>query len=127
MNRFGHIDLRVSDMAEALPLYSALLPALGFSHEYHGETWKVWAAEGTLPSAACFAVTEDRDHVRNANRIAFWAASRDEVDSLAAIAREAGAVVESGPRNCPEYSQGYYAFFFEDPCGNRLEVVYRTA
>ena len=127
MNRFGHIDLRVRDMEEALPFYAALLPALGFVHEYHGETWKVWAAEGTLPSAAYFAVTEDRGHTPNANRIAFWAESRDEVDRVAAIARAAGAQVESGPRECPEYDPSYYAFFFRDPSGNRLEVVYRTA
>ena len=62
----------------------------------------------------------------NANRIAFWAESRDDVDGVAAVAREAGAAVESGPRDCPEYGAGYYAFFFQDPSGNRLEVVYRT-
>jgi catechol 2,3-dioxygenase-like lactoylglutathione lyase family enzyme len=127
VNRFGHIDLRVSEMDSALPFYAALLPALGFSHEYHGEDWKVWAAEGTLPSAAYFAVIEDRGHVPNANRIAFWAASREEVDSAAAIARAAGAIIESGPRECPEYDPSYYAVFFQDPSGNRLEIVYRTA
>jgi catechol 2,3-dioxygenase-like lactoylglutathione lyase family enzyme len=127
MNRFGHIDLRVSDMSAALPFYAAVLPALGFGHEYHGEAWKVWAAEGTLPSAAYFAITEDRAHVANENRIAFWAHSRDEVDRLAAIARNAGAHIESGPRECPEYDPSYYAFFFRDPGGNRLEVVFRTA
>jgi len=127
MNRFGHIDLRVSDMDEALPFYAALLPALGFVHEYHGETWKVWQAEGILPSAAFFAITEDPGHTPNANRIAFWAESREEVDRVAAVARGAGATFESGPRECPEYDPSYYAFFFADPCGNRLEVVYRTA
>jgi len=127
MNRFGHIDLRVSDMDEAFPFYAALLPALGFSDEYHDGVWKVWAAEGTLPSAAYFAITEDREHLPNKNRIAFWAESREEVDRVAATAREAGAHVESGPRECPEYDPSYYAFFFRDPSGNRLEVVYRTA
>jgi catechol 2,3-dioxygenase-like lactoylglutathione lyase family enzyme len=127
MNRFGHIDLRVGDMEEALPFYAALLPALGFVDEYHGETWKVWAAEGTLPSAAYFAITEDREHVPNKNRIAFWVGNREEVDRVAAIAREAGALTESGPRACPEYGPSYYAFFFQDPSGNRLEIVYRTS
>jgi catechol 2,3-dioxygenase-like lactoylglutathione lyase family enzyme len=127
VNRFGHIDLRVSDMEKALPFYAALLPALGFANTYHGATWKVWAAEGTLPSAAYFAITEDRDHVPNANRIAFWVGDREEVDRVAAIAREVGARVESGPRECPEYDPSYYAFFFQDPSGNRFEIVYRTA
>ncbi len=127
MNRFGHIDLRVSDVGEALPFYAALLPALGFVREYHGETWKVWASDGEPPSVAYFAITEDRGHVPNKTRIAFWAESRDEVDRVAAIAREAGARVDSGPRECPEYDPSCYAFFFQDPCRNRLEIVHRTA
>jgi catechol 2,3-dioxygenase-like lactoylglutathione lyase family enzyme len=127
MNRFGHIDLRVRDLGEAFPFYAALLPALGFVDEYHGGTWKVWAAEGTLPSAAYFAITEDREHLPNKNRIAFWAESREEVDRVAAVAREVGALTESGPRECPEYDPSYYACFFQDPSGNRFEIVYRTA
>ena len=127
MNRFGHIDLRVSDMGAALPFYASLLPALGFVGKAHGEVWKVWAAEGTLPSAAYFAITEDRGHVPNGNRIAFWAESREEVDGVATAARDAGALIESGPRECPEYDPSYYAVFFQDPSGNRLEVVFRTA
>ncbi len=127
MNRFGHIDLRVSDMSTALPFYAALLPALGFVTEEHDVVWKVWAAEGALPSAAYFAVIEDRGHVPNGNRIAFWAESREEVERVAAVAHEAGAFIESGPRECPEYDPSYYAAFFQDPSGNRLEVVFRTA
>ncbi len=124
MNRFGHVDLRVRDMGAALPFYAVLLPAIGFPVEERGREWTVWAAEDEAPSAAWFAVTEDRGHVPNANRIAFWADDRGGVDRLAAVAREAGAVVESGPRDCPEYSPGYYAFFFQDPSGNRLEIVH---
>jgi predicted enzyme related to lactoylglutathione lyase len=126
MNPFGHVDLRVRDMDAALPFYAALLPAAGFVREEPGGEWYVWEVEGEPPSAAYFALTEDRGHVPNANRIAFWAASRDEVDRIAAVAFEAGAVVESGPRDCPEYGAGYYACFFQDPSGNRLEVAYRT-
>ncbi len=43
---------------------------------------------------------------------------------VAAIALEAGALNMSGPRACPEYSATYYAAFFEDPCGNCLEICY---
>jgi predicted enzyme related to lactoylglutathione lyase len=126
MSAFGHIDLRVVDMAAAEAFYGALLPALGFVHEYHGPVWKSWAAEGELPEAAYFAVTEDPEHVPNMNRIAFWAASRDDVDRLAGVVREAGGHVTDGPRDFPEYPGAYYAVYFEDPSGNRLEVVYRT-
>jgi hypothetical protein len=43
---------------------------------------------------------------------------------VAAVAREAGALELSGPKEMP-YGPGYYAIFFADPSGNRLEVYVR--
>lgn len=125
-NHFSHIDLRVDDMEKALPFYSALLPELGFGRQYHSAAWKVFAGDGTLPSAAYFGFTEERGHRPNSNRIAFWVESRQEVDRLGDLIRRAGALNVQGPRACPEYSTSYYAVFFEDPCGNRLEISHRT-
>jgi catechol 2,3-dioxygenase-like lactoylglutathione lyase family enzyme len=124
LSQFGHIDLRVSDLAAALAFYEHLLPALGFTERYHGAEWKVWATTEPLPSTAYFAITEDRGHVANSNRIAFWAASDAEVDRITEIALGAGAADLSGPKQMP-YSPGYYASFFADPSGNRLEVYVR--
>ena len=124
LNRFGHIDLRVSDLDAAFGFYEALLPALGFTVRYHGEEWKVWATPDPLPGTAYFAITEERSHGANANRIAFWVESAAEVDRLAEVARQAGATELSGPKPMP-YGPGYYAVFFADPSGNRLEIYVR--
>jgi catechol 2,3-dioxygenase-like lactoylglutathione lyase family enzyme len=124
MNPFGHIDLRVADLATAQAFYDALLPELGLTERYHGETWKVWAATDPLPGTAYFAVTENAGHVANENRIAFSVRSAEDVDRVAAIARNAGALELSGPKEMP-YGPGYYAVFFADPAGNRLEVYVR--
>jgi catechol 2,3-dioxygenase-like lactoylglutathione lyase family enzyme len=126
VNSFGHIDLRVRDLAEALAFYEALLPPLGFTERYHGESWKVWAAPEPLPRTGYFAVTESAEHVANENRIAFAVDSAAEVDAAAQIARDAGALELSGPRPMP-YGPGYYAVFFADLSGNRLEVYHRPA
>src|SRR5215471_17231277 len=114
MSHFGHIDLRVVDIAAALSFYDQLLPELGFTERYHGDAWKVWATTEPLPSTAYFAVTEERGHVANSNRIAFWVASEAEVDRVTEIARSAGAAELSGPKAMP-YGPGYYASFFADP------------
>jgi catechol 2,3-dioxygenase-like lactoylglutathione lyase family enzyme len=124
VNPFGHIDLRVSDMDAALPFYEKLLPALGFTENYHGEAWKVWATTDPLPSTAYFGITEEPAHVANDNRIAFWVDASAEVDRVAELARRAGAKDLSGPKPMP-YGPGYYAVFFADPSGNRLEVYIR--
>jgi catechol 2,3-dioxygenase-like lactoylglutathione lyase family enzyme len=124
VNPFGHIDLRVRDLAAAQAFYETLLPALGFTEQYHSDLWKVWATNEELPATAYFAITESRDHVPNENRIAFSVSSPDEVDRLAEVAREAGADQLSGPKLMP-YGPGYYAAFFADPSANRLEIYHR--
>jgi len=125
-NPFGHIDLRVNNMTTALRFYGALLPALGFTDESHGPEWKVFAATGELPSVPYFAFIEDAAHEPNHNRIAFWASSPDRVFELADLVRVAGGRITDGPGLFPEYSRDYCAVYFEDPSGNRLEIVHRT-
>ena len=119
MNPFGHVDVRVADVAAAQCFYDALLPELGFTERYHGGEWKVWATTDT----AYFGVVESRDHVPNENRIAFAVPSAADVDRLAGLAAAAGAEL-SGPKPMP-YGEGYYAVFFSDPSGNRLEIYHR--
>ncbi len=123
-NPFSHIDLYVRSFEEALPFYEKLLPALGFTRVFHTPSWKVFAAEGELPSAAYFAITEDPAHSPNRNLIGFWAASRDEVDRMAQLVRDSGGKITDGPRLFP-ISPSYYAVYFEDPCGNRYEFLHR--
>ena len=125
VNPFNHVDLRVPSVKEVLPFYEAFLPQLGFKRARHGDGWRVYGADGEFPSAPYFAFIEEPDHRPNATRIAFWVGSRQDVDRLGEVVKKAGARVESGPRACPEYSSTYYAVFFEDPCGNKLEICFR--
>ena len=55
----------------------------------------------------------------------FWAKSTAEVDRLTEVVRRAGGCHIEGPG----YGEGpgYYALFFEDPSGNRLEICHRRA
>ena len=128
LNPFNHIDLRVSNIEAALPFYEMLMPALGFSlyrasqEAPSGVVWEVFVVEGTRPSIF-FSITEEANHDANRNCIAFYTASRAEVDRIAQIVSRAGGQNIKGPRECPEYAEGYYAVYFEDPSGNRLEVV----
>lgn len=122
---YDHIDLRVRDLAEARPFYEVLLPALGFTRKTEIPDW--FQYEAVAPNdgpAAFFGVTESPGHVPNESRIAFWAESVAEVDRLSGIAAEAGAGNVEGPG---WEDETYYAVFFEDPCGNRLEICHRTA
>jgi predicted enzyme related to lactoylglutathione lyase len=119
---FDHIDLRVRSLSEARPFYEALLPALGFTRDASIEGWLTYEASGTDGAQEFFGVTESRRHVPNECRVAFWADSLNEVDRLAEIVVQAGARNVEGPAHEEAH---YYAVFFEDPSGNRLEICYR--
>ena len=122
--RYDHIDLRVHSLAEARPLYEALLPALGFTRRVEIEGWLQFEAVSLDESTEFFGITEATLHQANACRIAFWAQSTSEVDRLAEVARRAGACRMEGPGY--DEGPGYYAVFFEDASGNRLEICHRT-
>ena len=120
--RFDHIDLRVPNLKEAIPFYSRLLPALGFTQDMTIEGWFQLAAENEDGPGEFFGVSEDPGHVPNQTRIAFRAANPAEIDRLGLLLQEIGARNIEGPE---QYEPGYYAVFFEDPFGNRLEVACR--
>lgn len=120
--RLDHIDLRVPNLAQVAPFYHQLLPALGFTRQVDVKDWLQYEAPASA-GGTFFGITQSPSHVPNEIRIAFRATDEEEVDSLAEIAKKAGALHLEGPL---PYEPGYYAVFFEDPAGNRLEICSRT-
>lgn len=121
---FSHVDLRVREVEPARAFYDELLAEFGFFRVEglfpdHEPTWrrKEWQANDEF-----IGLTVDDAFAPNANRIAFHATSREQVDRASAVARRAGALNVDGPE---DYS-GYYAMFCDDPAGNPLEICYLT-
>jgi catechol 2,3-dioxygenase-like lactoylglutathione lyase family enzyme len=127
-----HLDIVVSSLARSLPLYRELLGPLGYTELYEvvGERGEpVWYLDGdgvgaslSLREAQTVAGEYDRYRV-GLHHLAFEAASREQVDERLAWARSQGLEIENEPQEWP-YVPGYYAGFFHDPDGMKLEVVY---
>jgi hypothetical protein len=124
---FDHIDLRVTNLQAADTLYSVLLPAIGFPARRVGADHIAYDSAREHSKPEFVSLIGDPEHVPNQTRIAFWCDTREEVDQVAAVLPRAAALNVEGPMFNPEYEPGYYAIFFEDPCGNRLEVCCRVA
>ena len=130
-----HIDLRVKDIEAAAKFYGQFLPQLGFVREKHepappesgGEDYHTFYSAGGGKTSEFFGLTENKNHRPNDNRIAFWAETPEKVDEIAKLVRNAGGKNLEGPEICADYSPGYYAFFFEDPDGNKLEICCRAS
>ena len=118
-----HIDLRVRDRASATKFYDAFLTLLGAvrSESQEFTTWRIPSADGVAGDFPDnFGITEDPEHVAGAVRVAFRAPSREIVDAVAHILPSIGA--RSIEMDDGIYGEEFYAVFFEDPDGNRLEV-----
>lgn len=133
MRRVGlhHVDIVVSSLERSLPLYRELLEPLGYVEAYEvvGERGEpVWYLDGEGVGAS-LGIREARisaPHDRYAvgiHHLAFEASSREMVDERYGWARDAGLEIENAPQEWP-YVPGYYATFFHDPDGLKLEVVF---
>ncbi len=125
-----HVDLVVSSIERSLPFYSDLLGPLGYHRvrEVEGERGEtIWYLSGPgsglgLREAQSETGPPDRYAV-GLHHVAFEAASRAQVDELANWLRGQEVEIESPPREYA-YQPGYYAVFFYDPDGLKLELVH---
>ena len=126
---FHHVDLVVSSILRSLPFYRDLLGALGWHRiaEVAGERGEtIWYLGGPGTGVGLREARTPGDHDRyriGVHHVAFEAPSREVVDERAEWLRGRGATIESGPEEY-EYQRGYYAVFFYDPDGLKLEIVH---
>ena len=125
-----HVDLVVSSIERSLPFYTGLLGPLGYHSvgEVEGERGEtIWYISGpgtTIGLREAQSESGEYDRYRiGLHHLAFEADSRAQVDELAAWARAHGAQLESQPQEYA-YIPGYYAVFFYDPDGLKLEIVH---
>ncbi|MFI4987565.1 MAG: VOC family protein [Alphaproteobacteria bacterium] len=123
-----HLVIRVADFAKSKRFYGKVLGCLGFALKYEFDHTAGWSNGKTL-----FWIGEaDAEGKRHPHRIgnigfhhyAFELARRRDVDELYAALKRAKAVVVDPPADYPDYGKGYYAVFFLDPDGLKLEGMF---
>ena len=135
MEAIDHLDLVVTDLDRSLAFYTELLRPLGYVRESpiegeRGEHVVYVGRVGGFGSVSLRAAQSDAHEVPydryavGVHHIAFSASSRAAVYDRAAWLRAGGWEIESGPEEYG-YTPGYYAVFFYDPDGIKLEIVHR--
>jgi glyoxylase I family protein len=125
----GHVDLVCRDVERSVAFYREVLgvgePAL-FEGE-RGETihYLRFPAYGSGSLGLRQAAEEQpfELYAPGLHHIAFAVESRSDVDDAHRAAAAAGASVLHEPREWPQYRSDYYATFFLDPDGFRIEVA----
>jgi catechol 2,3-dioxygenase-like lactoylglutathione lyase family enzyme len=132
-----HLDLTVRDPWMSRPFYDAVLGFLGYrlsKEDRRGFDWDLVGADGRLLSSIGVVQAEGagagRQHDRYSpglHHVAWTAESRADVDAMHSLLLRFGATVLDAPGEYSQYQPGYYAVFFTDPDGIKLEVVHTPA
>jgi glyoxylase I family protein len=122
-----HIDLTASNLRTSRAFYHDVLGHLGFRAVEH-PTYVAWS-NGHLTLGLREAAAASRDdgvdrYRPGLHHLALRAASRGDVDRLHAFLVERGVALLDAPAEYPEYGVGYYAVFFADPDGIKLEYAH---
>jgi glyoxylase I family protein len=129
-----HIDLTVRDPQKSFALYDAVLKMLGFDlvrQDDNSFEWKLETPSGPQAISIVRAIGPgaERAHDRYSpglHHLAWTVESRAAVDEIHLFLTGIGATILDPPAEYPQYNKGrgYYAVFFTDPDGLKLEAVF---
>ena len=128
----GHVDLVCRDLRRSLAFYAAVFGPLGLAEPalFDGERGErihylrfPRPGSGSLGLRQALEPQEFELYAPGLHHLAFAVETRADVDAAHAAAVELEAEVLHAPRLWPQYRVDYYATFFLDPDGFRLEVA----
>jgi len=118
-----HLVLSVGDLPRSKEFYDKLLLFLGFKLKYDYADMAGWSNGKTLFWIAAADATGKKHKYRKGDigfhHYAFELSSRDDVDKLGAFLQINGITVVDPPGEY--YDSNYYAVYFTDPDGMKLE------
>lgn len=128
-----HIDLTVTDKERSRVFYDAVLGFLGYrrSTDYsHGSDWdregEPFHSIGIIEARGEGAVRAHDRYSPGLHHLAWTAQSRDDVEALHDLLLRIGVTILDAPADYPRYGPTYYAVFFTDPDGLKLEFVFEA-
>jgi len=132
--RIHHLDLTVSDPEKSRPLYDLFLAHMGYREVDRkadgGTEWDMadgpFASVGMVKARGPNARHGHDRYAPGLHHAAWTSPTREDVDALFAKLQAFGATILDPPADYPQYNQGkgYYAVFFADPDGLKLEYVW---
>jgi catechol 2,3-dioxygenase-like lactoylglutathione lyase family enzyme len=125
-----HVIITVNDLTRSRHFYETLMPRLGYAGKWEADGAPVvgffggggsfWVKQAD-PRYAGERFSKDRVGLCE---VAFRAESREQVEALAGDVERWGGTILDPPCEYPQYAPGYYAVFFADPDGIKLELVH---
>ncbi len=123
----GHIKVAVSEFTNSSRFYAALFEDLGYSQisdKPAGAAWVtpdgfgIWIAQAEVPD---YVYTHSSPGLHH---LCLKAESPELINAIYARLVEEEAHIFNPPQYYPQYTDNYYAMFFADPDGIKLEVAH---
>lgn len=118
----GYVTVGTNDMDRAAKFYDELLGEIGAKRFMEGETFIAWATAPDKPALGIIRPFDGKEAtIGNGVMVALAMESKEKVDRLYKKALELGAKDEgaAGPRG-----DNFYAGYFRDPDGNKLNCFW---
>jgi len=118
----GYVTLGTNDLARAERFYDALLAEFGAKRFMETEQFTAWTDDSGGPGLSLTRPYDGQPATTgNGTMVALAAGSEAQVDAVYKKALALGASDEGPPG---QRMKGFYAAYFRDPDGNKLNVFY---
>ena len=124
----GHLAVNVPDLAAAKRYYHRLMPHVGFEPFIDADDeFALMPADGKRGTYLFFYPAEEPGEYSRRRtglqHLAFMVPTRSAVHSVHDLVLELGGEVLHEPQEFPQYGSPYFATFWLDPFGLKLEAV----
>lgn len=123
----GHIKLSVSNIEKSKNFYDKLFTQLGYTKvcdEIDAAGWKTPSGFGIWIEQAESKKPPYKFSAPGIHHFCFKASSEKEVDKIYQFLLQEKVHIFDSPEHYPQYTKDYYAVFFADPDGIKLELAY---
>lgn len=117
----GYVTLGTNDIDRAGAFYDALLGSIGAGRYMESDRFIAWAVSPTQPSLGVIKPFDGAPAtIGNGTMVSLVMDSPEKVAAFYNKALELGGTDEGGPG--PRGDSGFYAAYFRDPDGNKLNA-----
>ncbi len=122
----GYVTLGTNDLERAAKFYDALAKEMGVKRMMEFDQFIAWGEMGGAPGIAATKPFDGQPaSVGNGVMVALQLENKDQVQRVYDIALANGGSDEGAPG--PRGEEGFYAGYFRDPDGNKLNAFCMTA
>lgn len=120
----GYVTVGTNDIEKASAYYDSLLAGIGASRSMDMDTFKVWSNGGEAAFSITMPFNQEAATVGNGVMVAIALDSPATVDKMHAKAIELGGTDEGAPGPRGGDDSGFYAGYFRDLDGNKLNFFH---